>query len=967
VQRHRIALLALLSAAGSQGVPRERLLGYLWPESPESRARRLLSESVYVLRKALGAELVNSDGDVLCLSRDRLRVDVLDFEAAVGRGDPARAVELYAGPFLDGFYLEQAVELERWIERERSRLAGLYLQALRDLAREAAGRREWGAAVAWWRRAAAQEPTNSGIARELMLGLEAAGDVAGAVLHARVHARLLGEELGMEADPAVERLAEEIQGRRTAAADREDPERRPLPDDEAPPVGASPPAPAPAAVEAMVDAVPRNVPPSRVGGRRGRRSAAVVVSLLALLALAGLYSAGRPGRAEPEPPEAANTRLVVLPFVVRGAPELNDLGQGVMELLSAQVDELGTLRPVSPRTVLAGLEERPASGPVDDAADEAVATRLQARYYIVGEVVAVASRLRLVAALHEVGSPRPLATAAVDGTVDDIFVSVDRLGIELLTRADRSPSGRLARVAGVTTTSLPAFRAFLRGENALHNRSRVAAIDALEEAVREDSTFALAHYRLSVVAEAAIRPELAEKAADAAFRHRGRLPGRYRRLVEASHAWRRGDVETAERMHGELVATYPDEVEAWSGLGEVLFHANPLRGRGLAESRTAWERVLALEPDHLAALNHLVRIAAMQGDAERTVRLATRIQQEDPGSAQALEARVLGSLARGAAGGHRDLPDDLGAARPASLLYLAWMTAGLMQDPASALRLTEPLRDPARPADVRASGLILQAYLEAAQGRWRAANSLLAEADRLEPAAALHARAILATLPHSPVPAAELERIRGDLLYRPAHATPGAISAGPSGYVNEDFYPVLRYYLLGRIEARLGHRGAALSHADTLQELGVGSHSVPVGSVLAAGLRGRVRGDGEKAPIYGSRFPSPLSGISYQFANRSPVLSQADERYHHARALEEAGRAQEALAWYGTIAEGARFDFVYLAPAHLRQAEIYEKLGKKGEALHHYGEFLRLWERSDPELRPLVLHAARRRAALLRA
>lgn len=965
MQRHRIALLALLSAAGPQGVPRERLLGYLWPESPESRGRRLLSESVYVLRKALGAEQVNSDGDVLCLFRDRLRVDVVDFEAAVGRGDPARAVELYAGPFLDGFYLEQAVELERWIERERSRLAGLYLQALQDLAREAAGRREWSAAVAWWRRAAAQEPTNSEIARELMLGLEAAGDSAGAVLHARVHARLLAEELGMEADPAVARLAEEIQGRRTAGADREDPERRPLPDDAPATVASAPMRPATAAAEG--GAVPRDEPPSRVERRRGRRSTAVLVSLFALLALAGLYSSGRAGRATPEPAEAANTRLVVLPFVVRGAPELNDLGQGVMELLSAQVDELGTLRPVSPRAVLAGLEGRPASGPVDDAADAAVATRLQARYYIVGEVVAVASRLRLVAALHEVGSPRPLATAAVDGTVDDIFVSVDRLGIELLTRADRSPSGRLARVAGVTTTSLPAFRAFLRGENALRNHSRVAAIDALEEAVREDSTFALAHYRLSVVAEAAIRPELAEKAADAAFRHRGRLPGRYRRLVEASHAWRQGDVETAERMHGELVATYPDEVEAWSGLGEVLFHANPLRGRGLAESRTAWERVLALDPDHLAALNHLVRIAAMQGDTERTVRLANRIQQKDPGSAQALEARVLGFLARGAPGGHRDLPDDLGAARPASLLYLAWMTAGLMQDPASALRLTEPLRDAARPADVRASGLILQAYLEAAQGRWRAANSLLAEADRLEPAAALHARAILATLPHSPVPTAELERIRSDLLYRPAHATPGAISAGPSGYVNEDFYPVLRYYLLGRIEARLGHRGAALSHADTLQDLGVGSHPVPVGSVLAAGVRGRVHGDGEEVPIYGSRFPSPLSGISYQFANRSPVLSQADERYHHARALEEAGRTQEALAWYGTIAEGARFDFVYLAPAHLRQAEIYEKLGKKSEALHHYGEFLRLWERCDPELRPLVLHAARRRAALLRS
>ena len=44
-QRRRLALLALLAAAGSAGagVSREKLVGLLWPESEEGKARHALS------------------------------------------------------------------------------------------------------------------------------------------------------------------------------------------------------------------------------------------------------------------------------------------------------------------------------------------------------------------------------------------------------------------------------------------------------------------------------------------------------------------------------------------------------------------------------------------------------------------------------------------------------------------------------------------------------------------------------------------------------------------------------------------------------------------------------------------------------------------------------------------------------------------------------------------------------------
>ena len=116
-QRHRLALLALLAASGGGGVTRDKLIAYLWPEADEERGRHLLSNSVYMLRQALGDEALGGAGDVVRLDAASVRCDVRDFEDAISRGEFARAVGLYAGPFLDGFFLADAPEFERWASR----------------------------------------------------------------------------------------------------------------------------------------------------------------------------------------------------------------------------------------------------------------------------------------------------------------------------------------------------------------------------------------------------------------------------------------------------------------------------------------------------------------------------------------------------------------------------------------------------------------------------------------------------------------------------------------------------------------------------------------------------------------------------------------------------------------------------------------------------------------------------------
>src|SRR5688572_2533009 len=132
-QRRRLALLAVLAAAGERGRSRDQLLLLFWPDATQSRARHSLDQLLYALRASIG-ETVFASGNPVTLDPNVLASDVGAFNAALQRGDLEAAVEEYRGPFLDGLYLNDAPEFERWLESERARLAGAYADALTRLA-----------------------------------------------------------------------------------------------------------------------------------------------------------------------------------------------------------------------------------------------------------------------------------------------------------------------------------------------------------------------------------------------------------------------------------------------------------------------------------------------------------------------------------------------------------------------------------------------------------------------------------------------------------------------------------------------------------------------------------------------------------------------------------------------------------------------------------------------------------------
>jgi DNA-binding SARP family transcriptional activator len=207
-----LAVLALLAATDDSGLSRDKLHALLWPEATHVRAAHALNQVLHVLRRDLDVETLFLGSSDLRLNSEQVASDLAEFRHAWSRAEPERAVSLYGGPFLDGFYLRDTPEFEHWVESERARLARAYSEALGALATEAAARGEHERAAEWWRCLVDQAPLNSGVVMRLMSSLAAAGDRAGALQHAETYRTLIREELGAAPSEAVLALAARLRG-----------------------------------------------------------------------------------------------------------------------------------------------------------------------------------------------------------------------------------------------------------------------------------------------------------------------------------------------------------------------------------------------------------------------------------------------------------------------------------------------------------------------------------------------------------------------------------------------------------------------------------------------------------------------------------------------------------------------------------------------------------------------------------
>ena len=281
-QPRRLALLAYLAAASPQGFHRrDTLLALFWPELDQEHARAALRQALHVVRDALGGDAVTSRGDEeIGLDFAQVSCDVAAFERALRSGQLEEALDLYRGALLEGFFISDAPEFERWLETERARLQQAAAGGARALAERYESDNDLTRAVRWTRRSIELAPSDEGLVRRLIALLDRQGDRAGALEAYEAFARRVAAEY--DAEPAAETraLVAAVRARRRAE---------------------------PAAASPEVDSRPHQWPPSK--RRRGRLVMRVGLSAAAALALlVGFSVAGQRGRLHPRTLPTSNAQ-----------------------------------------------------------------------------------------------------------------------------------------------------------------------------------------------------------------------------------------------------------------------------------------------------------------------------------------------------------------------------------------------------------------------------------------------------------------------------------------------------------------------------------------------------------------------------------------------------------------------------------------------------------------------------------
>jgi tetratricopeptide (TPR) repeat protein len=368
-------------------------------------------------------------------------------------------------------------------------------------------------------------------------------------------------------------------------------------------------------------------------------TAAVVVAMAA--AGAGTWALrDRTGAAASGPePEGFDADVVaVLPFRVSGADDrLAYLREGMVDLMSTKLTGQVGPRAVDPGTVMSAWRRLAGSSDADLPEDSAlaVARMVGAGRALVGSVVGTPGAMVLTVTVRDAADGRGGATASVAGPADSVAALVDRAVATVLSLEAGQDGSRLAALTG---TSLPALRAYLAGESAYRRGAYEDALERFDQALVEDSTFAMAGLGLFRAAGWIGGAGAAgDRGAAVAWANRDRLSPRDRAYLTARLGPTSVNTSSRELLAAreDALALMPDRAEMWYELADFHFHYGWLLGDRDAMRRAleGFVRALELDPGFSGPLQHAVTAAAVIGDSARVRDLAERYAGDRPDQA----------------------------------------------------------------------------------------------------------------------------------------------------------------------------------------------------------------------------------------------------------------------------------------------------------------------------------------------
>ena len=645
-QRRRLAVLACVAAAYPAGVSRDRLLLLLWPDLDAERGRHALNQIVYNLRRELGASPIDG-GLELTLLPSVMSTDVTDFRAALARGDHAAAADLFAGPFLDGFFVPGATEFDEWVEDERQRTTRQAISAMEKLALMADASGSVDELVRWTGRLVELDPLSARRALGHMRALVRQGEREAAIAYGRRYDALARAD-GDDVDPEVAAEVERLRATRVPATVT--PASVPLLPPPADPrredIVASAFVPGAPVTVAMIESIAStNDSPSHAASESVRPPSRPRRSRQAVAVIAAVAAAGFAGWQSLRPaalPLERGDRLVIADVQLQSADTVNS--RALTLALQSALQQSSRVRIVGPVSIAdalrrMGRDARQAALPESIALE--LAEREGARYVVSLSILPSGAQRLLTLRALDAATGTARRTYTVTANADNLLSAIDDVTGKMRRDLGDSRSDVAAAIPlpRATTSSLEALR-LLASAQASYNRAMYSDARTLySSAVALDSGFAAAYAGIAAVDYVENNIARADSNVQRALALADRLPPRERLLIEAVAERGRGDWMKAATLHRAYLARYSDDYDVYHLLGYDLMRAkNPIDAKAAFDSLAAHRPLTANAWINVASIQRQLRdypaarkaqVAAVHLD---TALLLRSIQNEDIGA-----------------------------------------------------------------------------------------------------------------------------------------------------------------------------------------------------------------------------------------------------------------------------------------------------------------------------------------------
>lgn len=599
--------------------------------------------------------------------------------------------------------------------------------------------------------------------------------------------------------------------------------------------------------------------------------------------------------------------------------------EGMVDLLSRNLDGAGPLRSIAPSIVI-----RRWSGRSDRRSAVALGRKTGAGLAVYGSISQSGQdSVHVNATLVNVSTGRSIGDVDAQDAQSHIDRLCDSLSVRLLRELSRVRRIALSLGGSIGSSSLPAIKAYLQGEQWYRASNWDSAEVAYGRAIAADSTFALAWLRIGIVRgwkggldnEQGVADRIRAGRLNHGLAPRDSLIVAFVGQTEDPAHW-----PQMIALDNALLRRYPNDPEVWYLTGELREHIGNVPGHYFTSEQIidAFDHSIAGDSQLAPAYIHPIEQSLALDDTVRSLRYIGRYLALDSTGEQANAIRIVQSLvAPGILPSARE-----NAMRAASFQELYFAQGLLYKWPDSAERdvdaltlMTAPGREPpGSPRDSVNLRLWLASEL-AMRGHIRRA---LGEAGDLRPPRIMFSAALAGLIPSDSVAAQATA-----LLSRPS---PQLAYAIPWWGVTHDSSSLRR--------AATSLRAIAHSGLTALDR-----------GLLALGER--------EAPAYLAlaRHDS-LGALRLLAAIPDSLCSAVDCTPAHvaqARLLADTGRRAQALLLLP--ARNVAYGSPLAVPTELFRAHLLEALGKRAEALDAYTWVTKVWRAPDAALAPIVAEA----------